>query len=395
MLGGDCLKLLVFAPSFEPAVKAGGPARSLTNLVGEVSRDISVDVVAPDRDLGDSEAFIGLSGRRVSRGSTTVYYLNTRSTKQWFSLIRRLSRTQYDLIMVNGWWNVKLALLPTALKLSGVLRGPILQMPRGELDPGALALKASKKTFAKPFFVAIYRRGVYVVGATSDLEAAQVRSVLPGKLILMTSNTPDAIPWGAPQRPGPPLRVVFLSRVSPKKGLLPLLQGLREVAHRIHLTIVGPSEDPAYWSECYKAISKLPPHVEVHRVPLASREDVPEILWNADCLILLTAGENYGHVIAEALQAGCPVLATPNTPWTDILREGGGEIITDRDDPGEVATALDRWAMKSPDELLRTRYAARRAFDDFSSKLPPNVIEMALGVLGDVTCGRLGGVSPR
>ena len=45
-------RILVFAPSFYPAVRAGGPARSLTNLVRELESEFIIDVVTSDRDLG-------------------------------------------------------------------------------------------------------------------------------------------------------------------------------------------------------------------------------------------------------------------------------------------------------------------------------------------------------
>ena len=34
------------------------------------------------------------------------------------------------------------------------------------------------------------------------------------------------------------------------------------------------------------------------RTPLSVT--IPSLLWNADCMVLPTAGENYGHVIAES-----------------------------------------------------------------------------------------------
>ena len=88
-------------------------------------------------------------------------------------------------------------------------------------------------------------------------------------------------------------------------------------------------------------------------------------------MVLLTAGENYGHVIAEALQAGCPVITTPTTPWTQVLRGGGGEIVEDRDNPAEVAAVLDRWATKTPDELAASRHRARQAFETFAARQAP------------------------
>ena len=51
---------------------------------------------------------------------------------------------------------------------------------------------------------------------------------------------------------------------------------------------------------------------------------VPEIMAKHDLFFLPTLGENYGHVIAEALMAGTPVLIADTTPWRDLENEGVG-----------------------------------------------------------------------
>lgn len=376
------MNILVFTSAFEPAVRAGGPARSITNLVRTISQQHQVVVVAPDRDLGDSEPFPGLSGKTLTRGNAKIFYVSESSPRQWTSLLRRLSRQQFDLVVVNSIWNHRYALIPVMLKSMHVLDGPVLLLPRGELEPGALALKSGKKRWAGPAFRAAYRRGVSVFGATSDAEATNIRAWFPGKpVVTTTNNLPDAIPWGVPAAPSTQLRALFFSRINPKKGLLQLLVGLTQVTREIHLSIVGPAEDPRYWQQCQQVIPQLPSHVTVTHQELAQRDEIPELLWNSDCMVLLTAGENYGHVVAEALQAGCPVITTPTTPWTEVVRDVGGDIVADRDNPNEVAALLDSWAAKTSEELIASRHRAKEAFDAFSAKAGPNMIELALASL--------------
>lgn len=376
-------RILVFAPSFEPAVRAGGPARTLSNLVRELEADTVVDVVTPDRDLGGCGPFSGLSGRKVTRGTTTVYYLDLSSPTQVRSLLARLSKNRYHLIMLNSIWNYRLALIPALATSASVLHGPVLLMPHGELEPGALALKSGKKRLARLVFRAVYRRSVAVFGATSESEASNIAGWFPATPVVTTNhNAPDTIPWGEPAASGTSLRALHISRIHPTKGLLPLLAALGQGTREIRLSVVGPVEDPTYWQQCQQAISQLPAHVTVHHTGLAQRDEIPELLWNADCMVLLTAGENYGHVIAEALQAGCPVITTPTTPWTNVLREGGGDIIENREDPAEVTAVLNRWARKTPAELAGARRGARQAFEKYSAETGPNIIDCAMKALG-------------
>ncbi len=113
----------------------------------------------------------------------------------------------------------------------------------------------------------------------------------------------------------------------------------------------------------------------------------------ATSLPSLCRDRHHGHVIAEALQAGCPVIATSTTPWTQVLRNGGGEIIEDRDNASEVAEVLDRWAAMTPDELTTSGRDARSAFDTFSAHAAPNIVELALASLANTASTRAAGSS--
>lgn len=376
-------RILLMAPSFEPAVKAGGPARTLTNLVRILDGRYLIDVVTPDRDLGDPSPFPGLPGPPVSRGTTTLYYLSATSPTQALSLLKELGSNTYDLIMINSIWNLRYALVPVLLTILGVLRGPVLLLPHGELEPGALARKSLKKRLAGPPFRAVYRRGVSLFGATSEAERVRVLGWFPrGKVVSTSNNLPDEISWGQPATRGPCLQALYLSRIHPTKGLLPLLRGLSLAGRPIDLRVVGPVEDSAYAAHCRQVAAQLPEHISVVFHDLAPRSEVAQLLWNADVMILLTAGENYGHVIAEALQAGCPVIATTTTPWTETLRRGGGAIVGNRDDPVEIAAVLEEWSAKTPEALVEARFKARDVFDHFQAAAGPNIIDLAFEALG-------------
>lgn len=381
------MRVLLFAPSFEPAVNAGGPARSLTNLVRESADHHDIVVITSDRDLGAVEPFPGLSGRRVTRGRATTYYVDLHSVAHWRSILRKLTGREFDLILLNSVWHGTLAILPATLSLAGLIRGPVVLMPRGELEPGALAHKGSKKRIAGPLARRLYRASVAAVGTTSDSEATNAAEWFPSNPIIRTRNSPDAIDFGVPDRPSDALRILVVGRVHPHKGLLPLLRGLRLTTGRMRVVVVGLAEDQDYWSECQSAVRSLGPNIEFDYKGSVTRTDVPPLLWNSDCLALLTAGENYCHVIAESLQSGCPVITTPPTPWTEVIRDGGGEIIQDREDPHEVASVFDRWAAKSPDELASARLEARSAFETFDVGTNSNIIDQAIAVLGLSSAG--------
>ena len=88
--------------------------------------------------------------------------------------------------------------------------------------------------------------------------------------------------------------------------------------------IYGPIEDQAYWEECQQAITKLPDGIKAHYCGLVSHEKVHEIFSKYDAFVFPTFSENYGHVIAEALSVGIPVIISDQTPWRDLELSGCG-----------------------------------------------------------------------
>ncbi len=80
----------------------------------------------------------------------------------------------------------------------------------------------------------------------------------------------------------------------------------------------GPAEDPAYWAECQSAAAALPRHVSFSYKGTLQAQQVAQKFAEYDLFLFPTLGENFGHVIAEALSAGLPVLLSNNTPWRDL-----------------------------------------------------------------------------
>ncbi len=377
LVAGAERRVLILAPSFEPAVAAGGPARSLSNLVSVLSSRYRVTVVTVDRDLGSKVPFEGLSGRWTTRRGASVFYLNVRSLSHWLALNQVLRRGKFDLVLMNSIWNVPFSAFPALCHLVGALRGPIVLMPRGELDPGALAQKSHKKRLFAPFVKALHRRTIAGFAATSDVEAQAIGEWYPSAPVILTTNIPEPVEFGVPAVSAAGLVLVFVSRVHPKKGLLHALKALHFVTLPISLKIAGPIDDRAYWQQCVDEIEALPEHVRVDYVGLVGREELPSLLWNADAMLFLTAGENYGHVIAESLQAGCPVITTATTPWTGVIQAGGGQIIGDPKAATEVAAVIDSWAARSDEEKAAGRIAALDAYQRFSADSRENVVDLA------------------
>jgi glycosyltransferase involved in cell wall biosynthesis len=67
--------------------------------------------------------------------------------------------------------------------------------------------------------------------------------------------------------------------------------------------------------------------------------DKIKFLRNADVFALASHHENFGMVIAEALAAGTPVIASRNTPWQDVEKQNCGKWIENT--PEKFAEAIN------------------------------------------------------
>ena len=67
-----------------------------------------------------------------------------------------------------------------------------------------------------------------------------------------------------------------------------------------------------------------------------------------------TKGENYGHVIAEALCAGLPILIANTTPWRDLVSKGIGWDIS-LEEPMQFSFAIEKASAMSAESYQEYR----------------------------------------
>jgi glycosyltransferase involved in cell wall biosynthesis len=207
---------------------------------------------------------------------------------------------------------------------------PLILAPRGEFSLGALRLKSIKKRLylcvAKAF--GLYRGVIWQ--ASSEHEETDIRrrfgrdvpvAVAPD-LPSMVHSVDGLLPKN--EKSEGCLKIVFLSRISRMKNLNSALEMLEGLKGKVKFSIYGPIEDKAYWAECEKIIYCLASNIEVRYYGSVAHDKVGTVLSEHDLFFLPTLGENFGHVILEALCAGCPVLISDQTPWRDLENKGVG-----------------------------------------------------------------------
>ncbi len=288
-------------------------------------------IVTSDRDMLDTQPYKNIAPNTWNQvGKAFVYYVS-KNNNNLTHLCKIIRETTYDSLYLNSLFDVTYSLLPLlASRFIHTKEKPIIIAPRGELSPGALKLKYWKK---KPYLAITRALNIYqnifwhastndeaqfIIEQFSSMCQTIVAKNLPAtsaKTLPLTTRTSNF---------NEPLKIVFLSRISKKKNLDFALRTLLECQIKVQFDVWGTIEDTVYWAECEKLIESLPNCVNVYYKGIADHANVHNILSKYDLFFLPTHGENYGHVIVEALSSGTPVLLSNHTPWRNLEQAGVG-----------------------------------------------------------------------
>lgn len=343
-------RVLLFVAHYLPSYRSGGPVRSIANLVEALGDEIDFSIVTRDRDALDEAPFAGIaSDNWVKVGKARVWY----GSPYWWrsSNIRRVIEAERpDLIYLNSFFDWKSGILPL-LSMRGHGSPPVLLAPRGEMAPDALRLKRWKKLVFRLFARLIgLHRGVHFQ-ASSPFEATDIRRQFGNAALSVAS---DIGPGPAPELfrpagPGDALKIIHVARVTPMKNLLFALRAVARCKARIDFTLLGPVRDAVYMRDCRALIRQLPDHVRVLEGGEVAADRVREIMAGQDLLFLPTRGENFGHVVPEALSVGLPVLLSDRTPWRDLESKGLGWDLPLEAGEEAFAARIDTLAAASPE----------------------------------------------
>lgn len=365
-----CLRpvVLTLVAYYLPGYKSGGPVRTIANMVEHLGDHLDFRIITADRDSFDTRPYPGVRVNAWNEvGKAQVYYAAP-SSLSFFAIRRLILDTPHDVLYLNSFFTARFTVLPLLVrKFGGLPYRPTVLAPRGEFSGGALALKSWKKQ--------LYIRASRLLGlygnlnwqASSAFEAEDIKRMM-GSVARSIQNAPDlsAPVTQSNEEKTPllddltrPLRVVFLSRISPKKNLDFALQVLETVAVPVKFNIYGLADDEAHWQYCQELMTHLPGHITATYHGLVHHDDVAKVLMTHDLFFLPTRGENFGHAIFEALAAGVPPLISDQTPWQD-LDEAGVGWVRPLNDASAFKGVVEQLAQTSPVERIGQRQRARQ-----------------------------------
>jgi glycosyltransferase involved in cell wall biosynthesis len=186
-----------------------------------------------------------------------------------------------------------------------------------------------KSHLKTPFWTLLQKPALarcHCLHATATTEYEDIRRVglrMPVAVIPNGVDIPREVP-GEQRRK----RIVFLSRIDPKKGLDMLLPAWCAVApHHAEweLVIAGPLNGS--YADEIRSLARRLRTPRVHFADQVLGEEKRSLFAGAALFVLPSYSENFGIAIAEALAHRLPVITTRETPWQELPARGCGWCI--------------------------------------------------------------------
>lgn len=216
----------------------------------------------------------------------------------------------------------------------------LVRMPHGCTDPTKLKHHWYKKFWVAPVERWLFRRA-YKIIATCEDEVKWIREFEPKvkKIEILPLFSEDSVRGRKcsslirssaerRDRDDGELRLLYIGRLHPLKGVEFLLQAMGEYQKtfsRMCLKIIGKDE-----GERDKLLQTAKAYgLNVEFCGVVSEEE-KERAWDwCDVLVLPTLSENFGLVVAEALERGRRVITTDGAPaWESSVSGGSGAVVS-------------------------------------------------------------------
>ncbi|GIZ10044.1 glycosyltransferase [Flavobacterium sp. UMI-01] len=257
----------------------------------------------------------GFSPHPVEIKGVRVHFFNTKIVR-WFFNTKEFSlflkKEKPNLVHINGVWNPQNWAFQKAAQNLGI---KVIVSPHGMLEPWIMKNNPVKKKIA----LFLYQRKALMqsqyLHATAQMEADNIQTLGFKNPISIIPNGIDLQEVLETKTQYGSRKMVFISRIHPKKGIELLLEAWSKCnTNGWLLEIAGNGEDKyvAQLNESALGIKN------VHFVGAKYGEAKWKFLKSADVMVLPTHSENFGIVVAEALALGIPVITTQGTPWNDL-----------------------------------------------------------------------------
>lgn len=353
MMTNGRIDILIIMGRYLPGYKDGGPVRSIKNLVDFLGKEYNFKILTCDRDHGDKRPYPNIKINDWNHvGNAEVYYVPPKgfSQKQIVKLAKHV-----DLVYVCGCFS-DYAINTLIANRLGKIKIPVVVAAMGLFSPMEFKLKYKKKKFFTTVFNIFGMFKNIYWSATSEMEISEIcqQVNVDREHFYIAEDLPrkvDETPILKNKKINF-LDVVWISRITPKKNLMMAIKILKKVNVNINFTIYGPIHEQKYWEKCENELKEMPSNIKWKYKGNVNSENVVDTLKQQQVFLFPTLGENYGHVIQEALSAGCPCILSDQTPWRDLADYEAGYVFPLNEEQLFVK-AIERYAKMNQEEFQK------------------------------------------
>ena len=340
---------LVVVSHYFPGYKVGGPQKSVRGMVAEDLDNLYI-ILTRNRDLGEQTFYQGVRFNypvRFSPNSVVIYY------DSYFSYLRvfvSLQSKNIRNVIFNSFFDVS-QLIP-GLLLNRFLKYRISIFPRGELIEDSLYSKSKFVFLKKMLFInlsKLFASNFFFI-ATSNRERVSIEKLFSKSKIGIFQNIVDCPPVqryenntlllkGSAVKKNP-ISFINFARISPEKNLLVLLKFIKQFnSSPIILNVMGTIEDNDYFKLCENEMMIIN-RMGFHKVYYLGIFDIGRLeTFQYDVMIYLGYGDNFGHVIYEALSHAIPCILDETSFFDEIEKRNAG-ILVKRNDYTSFESAI-------------------------------------------------------
>ena len=354
----------------------GGPSRAVMDMCRALSAaGVGVSLATTDAD-GSSRLRVEHGVWNLREGVSTIFF--PREYTDSFKVSRPLAEwlesnvEKFDCVHVHGVFSHACL---AAARSCARLRVPYVVRPLGALERWSLRQKPVRK------WLALALGGRALLRRAAAVHYTTARERRESEKALRISNG-IVIPLGVdlPVRPHPPLsgramKILFLSRLHPKKGVEILLEAFARVTagdagmtmeggNLCRLIIAG-SGNPAYEKSLRGLAESLGIAGRVSFPGWLDEEAKSTAFAEAGLFVLPSAQENFGLVVLEAMAAGVPVAVSRGVDLADEIQSETAGWVFDRS-AASLARVLREAVPDEPERLsrgARGRELASRRFN--------------------------------
>lgn len=322
----------------------GGTTTYMQQLAPALGKLVELHVCA----LGNIADFVPLEGCKVHSITLSMRHL-LRMKREWLSL---LDEVKPDVVHLNCCWMPQIACVARWTR-SWRPNCRIAITPHGMLEPWIIRRNYLTKKLPA---IWLYQRATIqqadVVIATAQSELEHVLQLGWTDKVAIAPNGIDVESIQMKREWRRPKRLLFMSRLHPKKGLEMLFDALKSCTADWEVQLAGDGE--RQYVEHLKAIA--PPCVRFLGPVYGA--DKWQLIQESDLVVLPSFSENYGLIVAEALASGTPVITTTGTPWGAIEKYDCGWWVAP--ETASICAALEQASKMSESEMEQMGRQARR-----------------------------------